>query len=229
MVPLGCGGASEDYTVIDGHRTSEPASPPDPVQVQAAEVRRPLKACLVEHAGPWPERSYRVHYDAKADQGGTMHEVKLRNTTLTDPDVEGCLRWVITSMTVPDELLRKRSSRPFSGGERMTREQRGALGDSESSNPLVLLGPMIVEAVGVEVIVEVTVGIIAAIGTILKPPSPKDECIAKYAECMGSPLGRIQVDVRGITACASCQKQCLRDGSWPAGFEITKRWQTCLW
>lgn len=228
LVPLGCGGTQDDYTVIE-HPSVAAEVARSHADELPEEIRRPLITCIQHHAGSWSGRSFAVRYDAKANQDGVVQEVTLRNTTLPEGGLEGCLRQVIATMTVPEQALRKRSSGPFSGGERMTRERRGPLGDSESSNPLVLLGPIIVEAVSVEVIIEIAVGIIAAIGTISRPPSLKDKCLDKYVQCIASPLGRIEVDVRGTTACASCQQQCLTEGSWPTGFMITKRWQTCLW
>ena len=108
------------------------------------------------------------------------------------------------------------------------REQRGLLG-SESQNPLVWVIAIVVDEVGVTTIIEVGIGIIAAVGILATPrkPSPKDECADKYTECMDSPLGRLQVNVRGETVCATCEKICIREGGWPMGFKPTGPWQTC--
>ena len=117
--------------------------------------------------------------------------------------------------------------RPFSGGERMMREQRGLLG-SESQNPLVWVIAIVVDEVGVTTIIEVGIGIIAAVGILATPrkPSPKDECADKYSDCMDSPLGKLVVDVRGKTLCESCRSLCQADGAWPSGVRA-QRWHSC--
>jgi hypothetical protein len=195
LVPLGCGGAQEQSTSVYrpvGIGATLPMAARR-VQVEASEgIRQQVKACMDLRAGQWPERSYAVQMDAKADDRGEMQEVKIRGTTMDDDEVVECLRQAIAAMTIPEDALRMRLSRPVSGGERMTRERRGPIGDSDSQNPFVLLGPMIVEAVGVQVIVEVGVGIIAAVATLVMPKKlpPKDECTDKYSDCMDSPLGK---------------------------------------
>jgi hypothetical protein len=156
-------------------------------------------------------------------------EIQLRGTTMQDDEVEGCLRQVIAAMTVPEGALHSRSSKPFSGGERMMREQRGLVGSSDSENPIVFLGPFIVEAIGVDVLIEVGIGIIAAVGTLVLPKSTKDFCTDKYSDCMDTPLGNIQVNKWGETVCATCQKNCNNKGVWPLGVILSNRWQSCVW
>jgi hypothetical protein len=232
LVVAGCGGAQEEYRAVsrpvETSATYPLAPQRDEVEVSAA-IRRQLKACIDLRAGQWSERSYAIQYDAKANDRGEMVEIKLRGTTMQDDDVVGCLQQVIAAMTLPENALRSRSSRPFSGGERMKREQRGLVGSSDSENPLVLLGPFIIEAVGVEVIIEVGIGIIAAVGTLVWPLKlPKDECLDKYVACMDSPLGNLQVEIHGTSVCATCKGLCERDGGWPMGFKPTGPWQTCM-
>ena len=228
LVPLGCGGAQDDYTVIEHPSVAAEAGRPQADELPE-EIRRPLITCIQQHAGSWSGRSFAVRYDAKANQDGVMQEVTLRSTTLPDGGLEGCLRQVIATMTMPEQALRKRSSGPFSGGERMMRERRGPLGDSESSNPLVLLGPIIVEAVSVEVIIEVSVGIIAAIGTILQPKKdPKEECLDRYVECMDTYFAGKDGPVKGTSRCAWCQKVCNdNNGVWPLTVSATVGTRSC--
>jgi hypothetical protein len=236
LTSLGCGGAQEESTVV--YRSLEigaiHAPPNQSEEVELPEAtRQQIKACMDRRAGQWSERSYAVQYDAKATDRGAMVEVKLRDTTLHDDEVEGCLRRAIAAMTVPEhaveQALRSRSSRPVSGGERMNRERRGPLGSSDSENPLVLLGPFIVEAIGVEVLIETGVMIVAAIGTLVewKKKDPKDECLDKYVACQDTPLGNLVVDKWGHTVCETCRSLCQKDGFWPSGFQRTQGWQTC--
>ncbi len=181
-------------------------------------------------AEQWSERSYAVQFDAKATDEGEVTEVKIRDTTMRDPEVVECLRQAIATTTIPERALRKPSVRPFSGGERMTREQRGPIGsDSESQNPLVWVIAIVVDEVGVTAIIEVGIGIIAAVGILSTPrkPSPKDECTDKYTDCMDSPLGKLVLDVYGKTLCETCRSLCQSDGAWPSAVKMTHRWYSC--
>jgi hypothetical protein len=228
---FGCGGAQEEVRPVsrpvETGATYPLAHQRDEVEISAA-IRRQLKACIDLRAGRWSERSYAIQYDAKVNDRGEMLEIKLRGSTMQDDEVEGCLRKTIAAMTVPERALHSRSSRPFSGGERMMREQRGLIGSSDSENPIVFLGPFIVEAIGVDVLIEVGIGIIAAVGTLVLPKKPVDECLDRYVACMDTPLGNIQVDVRGTTACETCRQRCRKMGAWPLAVLLTHRWQTCL-
>ncbi len=232
FMTFGCGGVQEEprgvSRPLEIGTVHSSANQSEEVAFSEA-IRQQLKACIDRPAGQWSERSYAVQFDAKANDRGDMVEVKIRNTTMRDDEVVECLRKAIAAMTVPEDALRPREVRPFSGGERMMRERRGPIGNSESENPFVLLGPFIVEAVGMEVIIEVGVMVIAAIATIVDPKKkdPKDECADEYTECMASPLGRLQVNKWGETVCATCQKICNRKGGWPLGVELTGRWQSC--
>ncbi len=228
---FGCGGAQEDYTVVSrpqetGAIDAAPVQR-DEVELSAA-TRRQLKACIDQRAGQWTERSHAVQIDAKANERGGIQEVKLRDTTLRDDQVEICLLQAIAAMTIPEHALRLRSSRPFSGGEQMQRERRGPMGSSNAETPWVLLGPFVVEAIGVDVIIEVTVVIIAVVGTIVRPrKKPKDECAEKYSECMDTPLGNRQVDKPGHSLCETCRQTCVNDEAWPWAVKVTQRWESC--
>jgi hypothetical protein len=231
FISLGCGAAQDDYTVVYRSQETGDTNSDSAQQNQKPEleptIRRQAEACLTKHIGQLSRRTYGLRYDAKADEEGTIAEINLRNTTLPRA-VEECLRQVIIEMNVAESALRPHSPRPISGGERMTRERRGPLGESESQNPLVLLGPFIVEAVGIEVIVEVFFGVLAGVATIAGPnKNQKKRCIEQYVACQDTPLGRIQVDVHGSSVCDTCRRNCTKEGSWPLGFEATWGWQTC--
>ena len=231
FVPLGCGGAQEEPAMVA--RPSETGAlhalqnqrdgfePPE-------ATRQALKGCIKLRAGQWSERSYAVLMDAKATDHGDMSEVSIRGTTIRDDDVVECLRQSIAAMTIPEQELRRRSSRPFSGGERMTREQRGPIG-SDSQNPVGWAIVFVIEEVGVDVLIEVGVGIIAAVATLAIPKKtpPDDECLDKYVACMDSLLGNLQMDVHGKSLCATCKELCDRDGAWPSGVKGTHRWYWC--
>ena len=232
FMTFGCGGAQEEprgvSRPLEIGTVHSSANQSEEVAFSEA-IRQQLKACIDRPAGQWSERSYAVQFDAKANDRGDMVEVKIRNTTMRDDEVVECLRKAIAAMTVPEDALRPREVRPFSGGERMMRERRGPMGNSESENPFVLLGPFIVEAVGIEVIIEVGVMMIAAVGTLVEARQPKDECLDKYEACMDTPLGSLVVDKWGHSVCETCREICKKKngGEWPSGVKLTHRWQTC--
>jgi hypothetical protein len=218
LIPLGCGGAQGDYVVVSRPSAQRlmPARPEAPVPKETVSK---LKACLERREGPWPESSYAVQYDAKANDHGVMLEVKVRDTTLHDAEVEACLRQAIATMDVPKEALTFRATRPVSGGERMMREQRGLLGSSDSENPLVLLGPVIVEAVGTQAIIEIGLMIVAAVATIVDPPeqTPEEKCIDRYVDCQMTDMGRKRGHLKGHSRCQWCFIACKNaKGVWPS-------------
>lgn len=236
FVLLGCGGVQDEPSrpsrpleigVVQSSKQPEPRNEDEPPTATREKVKECIKLRTAEQ---WAERSYAVQFDAKATDQGKVTEVKIRDTTMPDAEVVECLRQAIATTTIPEHALRKRSVRPFSGGERMMREQRGLVGsESESQNPLVWAFAIVVDEIGVTTLIEVGIGIIAAVGILATPkkPTPKDECTDKYSECMDSPLGNLQMNVRGETVCATCRRRCVEIGAWPSGVKLTHRWQTC--
>lgn len=229
LIPLGCGGTREDYVVVS--RPTTPAPEPPRQEARIPDVtRRQLTACLDRRAGQWPESSYAVQYDAKATDRGKVLEVKLRDTTLHDTEVEGCLRKAIAAMTVPKEVLRLRSSGPVSGGERMTREQRGPLGSSDSENPIVFFGPFIVEAIGTEVIFEVGFMLIAAVATIVDTDEDDtaEYCQKHYKNCLMTSIADGKGSVHGETRCEWRRQDCIKHGAWPSWVvDMAQRKHSC--
>jgi hypothetical protein len=217
LMPLGCGGAQEEYTVIERPRTEATTDPGR--NELPPEIRQQVRACFGKHVGPWSQPKVSLRYGAKADPTGKLFEVALQETTLHDEEMVQCVRQAIAAMTISEQVLRARRSGPVSGGERMTREQRGSLGSNESQNPIVWGLYIVLEAVEFDVVVQVFVGAIAA--------DPTDNCLDKYVACMDSLLGNLQVDKRGTTVCATCKSRCEEDGVWPSGFKATHHWQTC--
>lgn len=228
MLPLGCGAAQEEYALVEPSQDARMTEERHANDIPAA-AQRQIQACFAQHKGPWSHVRYAARYEANSNKDGVLGHVKLQETTLDDEQIEPCVRGIIANLKVPESALRSRHSGPISGGERMTREQRGPLGSNDSQNPLVWVFLVVLESVEIEVTIQVLVGAIAAVGTIATSTKkdPKDECSDKYDACQDTPLGKIEVDKRGTSVCASCLKLCISDGFWPAGFTITKRWQSC--
>ena len=179
-MPLGCGGAQEDYVVVS--QPGEQASAPAQQEAQAPEsVARQMKACIEKRAGQWPESSYAAQYNVEVNDRGKVLEVKLRDTTLQDSEVERCLRQAIAGMTVPAEVLRLRLSRPVSGGESMS-SARESVGIVQAAVAPIALAPIIIPALGVTIIVAISLDIIrkAASGPDCK--QIKQECIEYCSE-----------------------------------------------
>ncbi|HRI72412.1 MAG TPA: hypothetical protein PK156_49595 [Polyangium sp.] len=225
FMPVGCGAAQDNYEVLS--RPSEQASASVGQGSGIPDVTaRELKSCIENGAARLPKSSA-VRFDVEPNDAGKVVQFALRQSTLQDAEVEACVRQAIAEMTVPEHAVRMRSSGPVSGGERMTREQRGPIGsESDSNNPFVLW--MVVEAVGVETIIEVGVGIIAAVGTLVLKKDPREECLDKYEACQNTPLGRRQVDKWGTSLCETCRKLCVdMGGAWPLGVVTTSGFKSC--
>lgn len=161
---------------------------------------------------------------------GKILQVNLKDSTLQDSEIEGCFRAVIGAMKIPEEALELRSSGPVSGGERRRREQRAPMA-SESESPRIFLGPMIVEAVGIEVIIQVGVGIIAAVATLVDTTekNPKDRCRDHYVSCMDTPLGSMRMgEKKGASRCEWCRKKCQDNGGdWPLTVDAAVGQRSC--
>ncbi len=213
VLPLGCGGANEDYVVISPPSESRSAEPSieERFRENAAQA---FRACLEQNASSLSERSYALRYDVQLNDRGDVVDSRLRTSNLQNTDAQGCISRVIAAMSVPDEAIQMRS-RPVSGGERMMREQRATL-NSESENPLVFLAPWVIEAVGIDMIVQVGVGIIAAIGTIATSPK-RDECQERYMDCLMTDKGSQWGSVPKHSVCLWCRDSCKGNGGvWPA-------------
>lgn len=225
---VGCGGGNEDYVVVsrpieqlsEGQR--RPPEAPEATVLQA-------KDCLRRHVASLSEKSYALQYRVGMDDQGKILQVDLQDSTLENAEVEACFGKVIAAMQVPKEALELRSSRPFSGGERMNRERRGPIG-SESKPGIVWLGPIIVEMVGIEVIIQVGLGVIAAVATIVDTTDkePRDECQEHKSNCLASALQSRPGSLRGSSMCLWCEEQCKKNGGvWPTkvtGVGPTPRW-----
>jgi hypothetical protein len=136
MLPLGCGAAQDDYTLVAPSHGSQIADERPPNDIPG-EAQKQMQACFAQHKGPWSHHRYAARYEAYSDKNGALDNVKLQATTLDDEPIESCVRGVIASLKVPESVLRTRRSGPVSGGEHLTREQRGSLGNNDSQNPLV--------------------------------------------------------------------------------------------
>lgn len=213
VMPLGCGGAQEDYVVISRPSDSTSAEP-SPENRFRENTARAFRVCLEQHAPSLSERSYALRYDVQLNDRGNVVRSQLRTSNLQNAGAEGCISRVIAAMAVPDDAIHMRS-RPVSGGERMMREQRAML-NSESENPLVLLAPWVIESVGIDMIVQVGVGIIAAIGTIATSPK-RDECQERYMDCLITDKGSQWGSVPKHSVCLWCRDSCKGNGGvWPA-------------
>lgn len=215
-IPIGCGGAREEYEVV-----SRPQAPaPEPVQQEASfpnATLQELQTCIEHRANLKLESSHTLQYNVMVNERGEVLKVKLGETTLQDMDIEKCFRQVIAAMTFSKDTLRLRSSGPISGGERMQRE---LLGSSEAENPLVFLGPIIVETGGAKVLVDMGLMILAgvvAIANALEEDDPEQVCQDRYMDCLLTDMGGRRGHKFDHSRCQWCREACIRGkGVWPS-------------
>lgn len=217
LTPLACGGAQDDALVQRAPSKQFEPSRRD-VNVPDATARE-MKNCTAEATSRLTDVSYALQYTLFANADGKVSKVKLRDATLHDAELEECFERALEAMTVPVDALGLRSSRPVSGGERMMREQRAPLGSSESETPLVFLGPLIVEAGGVQVLFEIGVVVLVGLANLIKDDEEdaRRKCQIQYVDCLMTQVAGGNGSVHGETRCEWCRQQCVKDrGTWPA-------------
>jgi hypothetical protein len=167
FMPLGCGGKQKavDYATADG-----PPEVPD-------GIKEELTACVERGVGRLSDSHYAIMFDVRADDDGDVRSVEIHDSILPDRAMESCMRRALQGMTVPSSIRAMRSSR--SDGEGVVAPGSRAL----VGNPLVLggatvaLGPVVIVAAGVTVLVAVTIYLVSEMS---KPSDMADE---EYERC----------------------------------------------
>jgi hypothetical protein len=102
--------------------------------------------------------------------------VKLHGATVRDGSLEACFKRALEAMVVPDEALRMRAVRPVSGGESML-WSRGDVGIVQAAAAPIALAPILIPALGVTIIVAISLDIIRKATSGVDCKQVKQECI----------------------------------------------------
>lgn len=172
-IPLGCGGTLEDYVVLSPsteeiHQSSQPQASPT--------IVRQLKECIESADYRWTESTYAFQYDLTATEERKVDKVKLRDTTLEHAALQACFERVLLTMAVPEEAIRLRSSKPFSGGENSSFSRKN-VGVVQAAAAPIAMAPIIIPAIGVVIIVAISIEIIRNATSGPDCKQIKQECI----------------------------------------------------
>ncbi len=178
-------------------------------------VTEPMRVCIKEHANELRTFSHVMKVEAKVPAGGgDVQEVKLRSSTLHHEGLESCLMQALTTLSIPSSVMPMRSSEPMSGGESL-RDSRGPLGIAQVLAGSIAVGPVILMAAGVTLVVYVAaVATEEAIAAVRRTQKLEKWCDALTLECFANirlPPGSIFGTHKD---CGSCQAYCYKYGLW---------------
>jgi hypothetical protein len=176
-IPLGCGGVAQEEGpgVVLRQQELPRMAEGGSVEVPDATVRE-IKACVDARADRWPEPSYTFQYDMRATDRGDVVGVKLHDATLRDASLEACFERALAAMNVPKDALQLRVVKPFSGGE-STYSSRTSAGFVQALAAPIALAPIFIPALGVTIIVAISLDIIRKATSGPNCKQVKAECI----------------------------------------------------
>ncbi len=177
---IGCGSVQAEFHVAYSVEPEQIA----PKEAQSVEIpdatARQLKVCVDAGAGRWSPPSHALQYNVSANENGKVLTAKLHDATLHDSTLEACFSRALLAMHVPEEALRMRVSKPFSGGENMS-YSRSSLGVVQAAAPIAL-APIIIPALGVVIIVAISIEIVRNATSGPDCKQIKQECITFCSE-----------------------------------------------
>jgi hypothetical protein len=186
LTPLGCGGAQEGSYVEHRSQPTELVEAPSAPTVPEAIVEK-LRGCVRQNAGDLTTYSHETRFDVSLTAEGTISLVKLRSSTLQSGVMESCMMRALMEMSVDPLSLPMRSSKPFSGGERME-HSREPLGIAQALAGPIALGPLILIAAGVTVGVYIAVAVTEEVIEAAKRNRRINQmCQARLDECVANP------------------------------------------
>jgi len=218
MMPLGCGGAQDEYTVI--YPSSGLSSVPAAQEWEVPEaIVETLRGCVKKHAGDVKGYRHEARFKLNLEEDGTVHEVEMQRSTLHLGKLESCLQEALAGLSIPASALSIRSSEPFSGGESQGKD-RAFQGVVQAAAPVVVIAPIVVIAAGVTLgIYILAVATEETIETVKRRRGIDLICEAAYDVCV---TNRLQpdwnIDMFGPRKdCEACRRECrLANGTWPA-------------
>lgn len=177
VVATGCAGAQEEWSPVT------PSTPNPPLITERRSIEAPdvvlraIKKCVDSQHISVSHPSSAFQYDVEANDRGQVSGVKLRDATLRDASLEQCFEQALATMDLPKEALQLRASKPFSGGEIMSRS-RGDVGVVQAVVAPIALAPIVVTALGVTIIVAISIDIVRNATSGPDCKEVKQDCIA---------------------------------------------------
>ncbi len=217
-------GSDPGYTVID--RPSVIASEPQATKPESPEAPRKtfiaLQTCADRYAYRLASDShYAVLYDIEATGLG-ITAVKVKDSMLTNSDLEACLSKALEHMEIPATALNTQHG--------VTPLSRSAVGIAQAAAAPIALLPIILVAGGVTILVGVTIYVaVEAVKRIpVEDEESDDECTNGYVRCRENPAGGRQGNNWNISICGSCLEVCKRVKSWPVSIPLGNKFVPCF-
>lgn len=183
FAPLGCGSTQEAVYDSAPRSSSQGVPAPGPVVAQ-------FQGCLDRGADRLTGSSYGIMLEVTATEDGHVRGVKVKSSMLTDhPGIESCMVRALEGMSLPASVTGMRSPRRVSGGV-VAPESRALAGTAAVLGGAVViiveLLPIVVVAVGVTVIVGVTIDLVTETITsdTAEPMTEKERCRKVVEACL---------------------------------------------
>jgi len=178
---FGCGSAQEE-PIHAHHEPVLPNATESARNVEVPEVTvRAMKACVDAVKIPRTETSHAFQYNLQVNERGNVSKVHLQDATTRESSLEACFKQALEAMVVPDEALRMRVVRPVSGGENMS-SIRGDLSVVQAAAAPIALAPILIPALGVTIIVAISLDIIRKATSGRDCKEVKEQCIEYCSE-----------------------------------------------
>lgn len=169
-------GAQDEHPHV--RRQPTPSTVSTPPLIEAPEkTAREVKECVEAAGYQWDEPSYAFLYDIEASDQGKVLKVKLRDTTLRYAPLEACIERALAAMEVPEDALRRRASNAVSVGQSRSSYSRATIGVVQAAAAPIALAPILIPALGVTIIVAISLDIVRKATSGPDCKQVKQECI----------------------------------------------------
>lgn len=224
---LACSGG-QDQPFVRHTPSIQLEQQPERGNVPNATVQE-ITDCAESAKSRFTKSMYAFQYRLIADEDGKVTKVMLRDATFHDAELQDCIQRSLAAMSVPESALGLRSPKPVSGGERVSSEQLGPLGSAESESPLIFLGPLVLDTVGTQILLEigVIVGVLASV-TEDDERDAERACQIHYVDCLMTEVADRKGHKHGHTRCLECRNACMQNkGVWPSRAKRTTGTVSC--
>jgi len=203
FMPLGCGGPAAEKPAFMASSTDADL----PGETVAA-----LTACVEEGADRLKPTTEAIIFDVGVNADGQVEAARVKDTTVDDPGISSCMTSALRAMSLPPWV------------EAKVRRHVSAESRQYTGNPglgaLISLGPIVLVAAGVTVIVVLGVYVVAETAEALKKRKKgiEDKCHELLVECLEFPFQpEWNKEMFGPKKqCEACFGLCLhQNGRWP--------------
>ena len=211
------------YEPHESHSSPEAAQPP--TTTKSIEAPRKtivaLQACADKFALKLSGKadSYAVLYNLEATNDGITAKVK--DSMISGSELETCLTQALERMEVPDEVVSASQVSPATS--QVSPQSRSMVGVVQVAAVVIALGPIVLVAGGVTILVGVSIVVAEEVAQALRRRKKwENDCQEELNKCLLTDLADEDGSVEGSRRCAMCWDECRKTkGTWPWKFEIS--------